>query len=80
MGKGNEKRKGDAPPQIAGTVTVFLMEGGAVSVQAGGGLSQIAALGLLAAGQHVILAGQQKAQRIIPPAAADLKAVKGGKE
>jgi len=62
--------KGKAP-KVVGTVMVMLMEGGNVALQVTGGLSQLQALGILAAAQYTVLSNAPKdVKRIIPVAGA----------
>lgn len=72
-------------PRVVGSVTVMLLEGGGIGVSLGG-VDQLSAVGLLAAGQKVVLAGPPKEEkRIIPVQGAGpgldkaLRAVPGGK-
>ena len=54
-------------PKIVGTVSVVLAASGQVGVNVMGGISQLTALGLLAAAQRVVLDNPPKEQRRIVP-------------
>ena len=54
-------------PKLVGSVTVILLEGGRIGVNVVGGLSQLQALGLLTAGQHIVTTSAPKDQNMIVP-------------
>jgi hypothetical protein len=57
-------------PKVLGSVSVLLLEGGGIGVNVAGGISQLTAVGLLAAGQKVVLENPPKEQRRIIPVQA----------
>ncbi len=67
--KGTDGPKAGETPGVMGSVTVILAEGGKIGVQTAGGISQLVALGLLAAAQHIVItstAQNTDKQMIVP--------------